>query len=150
MRTSFAAVLLLLLCGCRAPEKQADPPPATIAELAGDAIGAMRSVYPPARTRLRLQAEATDAFGISLLESLRAHGYAVAESAKADKSEPLSDGLDFAYALVFSKTDVDARLILRVGDESLSRLYAVQESDGGITLAPLSAWSRKQRGNSYD
>lgn len=148
MRAHFAAVLpLFLLCGCRTPEKQPELSSAAVAELTGDAVGVVRSVYPPARTRLRLQAEAADSFGISLLEALRAHGYAVAESAKANKSgksESPPDGLDFSYALVFSKTDGEARLILRVGAESLSRLYAVQETDGGITLAPLSAWSRKQ------
>ncbi len=147
MRAHIAAVLLMVLCGCQMEDKPVELSPAVIAELTGDAVGVMLEFYPPAKTRLRLRSNTADDFGAALLESLRVHGYAVAEHVKTDKgvkSELPSDGSGFSSTLVFSKADGEARLVLGVGDESLSRLYAVQEGDDGVALVPKSAWSRKQ------
>lgn len=146
MRKYIAAILLLLLCGCRATEKQLDMPPSAIAELVGDAVGVMLDAYPPARTRLSLQLEATDAFGIAFLDTLRINGYAVAEPDKVGRNgnSESSASLGFAYSLDIGKADGEAKLILHVGTESLNRLYAVQETDGGPVFTPQSAWSRKQ------
>ncbi len=147
MRIYIAAVLLFLLCGCGMPEKRLELSDAAIAELVRDAARVMHAVYPPAKTRLFLQSNRTDAFGNDLLESLRLHGYAVADfvkTGKRGKNESPPDSLPFSAELVLSKADGEARLVLTVGTKSLSRLYAVQETDDGIGLVPKSAWSRQQ------
>lgn len=147
MHKTFAAIFLLLVCGCRTPVKPMDMPPAAVSGLVGDAMDVMLDAYPPAKTRLQLRREASDAFGTALVEALRANGYAVAEPAKADKSgkgEQPPAGLGFDHTLALSKIDGEARLVLRVGAESLSRLYAIQETDDRLALVPQSAWSRKR------
>ncbi|MDR1613845.1 MAG: hypothetical protein LBT97_13860, partial [Planctomycetota bacterium] len=103
----LAAVLLFALCccGCRQAARStgdfADVKPDGLAE---DALGAMLSAYPPAKTRLALLHPADDAFGAGLTEALRGNGYAVAEYAAPARAisrtdAPPPDGLEFAYIL---------------------------------------------------
>ena len=147
MRNILAAVLLLLACGCRAPDKPLEMPPAIVAALVEDAMGVMLNTYPPAKTSLHLQREAVDSFGNAFTEALRINGYAVTEPAKDDKKEkvkPSQVGLGFSYAINLSEDDEEARLVLNVGTESVSRLYAMRKTDGNFVLAPLGVWARKQ------
>ncbi len=44
-------------------------------------MSALSTNFPPAKTRLALVQETEDAFGVALVEALRADGYAVAEYA---------------------------------------------------------------------
>jgi hypothetical protein len=78
---------------------------------------------------------------------MRESGFAVGEyvkQAKGGNDSPPQDSLAFDYRLVESAQDRQLCLVLHVGNESLSRLYTVQEADGGMSLVPDSYWVRKQ------
>lgn len=145
MRTYFIAAAMLLICGCRPPEKPLELPSATVAEIAQDTLGIMLAVYPPAKTRLNLARDPADAFGITLVGILRENGYAVAEYAAPGKASVSSPGdLGFDYALIEAEREKEIRLTVSVGMESLSRLYAVQETDDGTALEAQGYWSRRE------
>jgi hypothetical protein len=113
-------------------------------ELVRDAVNALSTNFPPAKTRLALVQETPDAFGVALVEALRAEGYAVAEYAEGDTSLPAlkPDGLAFAY--VVDDMDDEVRVALHVGDGTLSRMYRVQDGGGAFEYIPLGFWTFRQ------
>ncbi len=117
-------------------------------ELVRDAVNALSTNFPPAKTRLALVQETEDAFGVALVEALRADGYAVAEYAEpAGKDKYLSavkkpDGLAFAYVVDDVKDEL--RVALHVGGGTLSRMYRIQESDGTFEYIPMGFWTFRQ------
>jgi hypothetical protein len=138
---------LVLFCGCRPGESPMPLPDDASTVLVRDAMRILPGVHPPARTRLHLLRDADDAFGTALTAAMRESGYAVGEFAKpgkGGKDVPPQDSLAFDYRLIESMRDKQLRVTLFIGDESLSRLYLLQESDGGISLVPGSYWVRKQ------
>ena len=149
MWKTLIALPLLLLCGCQAKETPMELPTDASTVLVRDSLAILRGVYPPARTRLHLVRDADDAFGAELLEAMRESGYAVSEyvalSEKAIQTAPLHS-LAFDYRLIESSQERQVRLALIVGNESLSRQYAVQEAADGLALVPTSYWVRKQSG----
>jgi len=146
----FVALLALaILSGCgKRPGQYGNFAEADSVELVQDAMSALQANYPPAKTRLALVQDTEDAFGASLVETLRANGYAVAEyagPARSDKYQPVvqkPNGLPFAY-LLDSKGD-ELRMSLHVGADTLSRLYRVQRSDDTLHYIPQGFWTRKQ------
>jgi hypothetical protein len=147
---AFVALLALaILSGCgKRPNQYGNFAEADSVELVRDAMSALLANYPPAKTRLALVQETEDAFGASLVETMRAHGYAVAEyagPARSDKYQPAvrkPDGSPFAY-LLDGKGD-ELRMSLHVGVDTLSRLYRVQRSGDTLHYTPQGFWSRKQ------
>ncbi len=114
-------------------------------ELVQDAVNALSTNFPPAKTRLALVQETEDAFGVALVEALRADGYAVAEYAGGDKYLPgvtKPDGLAFAY--VVDDMDDELRVVLHVGDGTLSRMYRVQDAGRAFEYIPLGFWTFRQ------
>ena len=113
-------------------------------ELVQDAVNALSTNFPPAKTRLALVQETEDAFGVALVEALRADGYAVAEHVRGDTSLPAlkPDGLAFAY--VVDDLDDELRVVLHVGDGTLSRMYRVQDAGRAFEDIPLGFWTFRQ------
>ncbi len=154
MRMHTAAAMLALFtlfCGCKAPDgKYGNFAETEGVDLLQDALSAMESAYPPAKTRLALLQPVDDVFGYRLVESLRAGGYAVAEYAPPAKTKGFkklppadpADGAGFAY--VVDRDGDRLRVTLCVGDGTLSRLYQVQDGDDGEFHAPMGAWVRKR------
>ena len=158
MRTYFilfglvALPVLTAFCGCgKAPGRFGNFADVESVELVQDAMSALNANYLPAKTRLILVMEVEDAFGTSLVESMRAEGYAVAEydaPAKGDKyalAVAKPDGLAFAYMLD-GKGD-ELRVLLHVGDETLSRMYRVQRSGDELRYIPQGFLARRQQGD---
>lgn len=150
MRILFVLVLLALCCGCsRSVHRHGNSPSLESSELVGDALGILLSVYPPAHTRLVLLHPAGDAFGDKLIASLRSNGYAVSEFTKPVKRRgkekpPRFGGLGFGYVLDLNRSADEFRITLQVGDESLSRLYSVQNDGEAARFIPQGQWSRRQ------
>ncbi len=123
--------------------------------LAGDSVAVLKTAYPPAKTRLNLMHQYNDnVFGVELVEALRREGYAVAEYAPPPRGDkystadmadiPRPGGFDFGYVVDHLAEDGGMRLSLFVGDETLSRLYAIGGTPEEPTYAPLGDWVRKQ------
>lgn len=118
--------------------------------MADDVAKKLAALYPPARTRFNLRQATPDAFGASLVASLRTKGYAMAEFKPAppagapDGAAAAASGQsgDVALAYVVDQP-LDAglyRVTVLVNSQSLSRLY--QTKDGKI--APAGYWVRKE------
>ncbi len=154
MKTYTAIVMLALLtlfCGCKQSDgKYGNFAQAEGIELVQDSLTVMSAAYPPAKTRLSMLQPMDDAFGVCLVESLRANGYAVAEyvprsDAKGDGQPPPAnpaDGRGFAY--VVDRDAEGLRVTLHVGYETLSRLYLIREGEGEASYLPNGCWVRKQ------
>ena len=148
---AFVALLALaILSGCGKRQGQyGNLAEADSVELVQDAMSALLANYPPAKTRLALVQETEDAFGASLIETMRASGYAVAEyigPVQSDKYQPAvqkPSGLPFAY-LLDGKGD-ELRMSLHVGADTLSRLYRVQQTGDTLHYIPQGFWTRKQQ-----
>lgn len=155
MRTYFiiagfiALLALAVFSGCgKRPGEFGNFAKVDSVELVQDAMSALTANYLPAKTSFALVMEVEDVFGSSLVESMRASGYAVAEydaPTRGDKYLSLvkkPDGLAFAYVLD-GKGD-ELRVLLHVGAETLSRMYVVQRSGDELRYIPQGFWTRKQ------
>lgn len=147
----FALLLALAVfsgCGEKQPGGFGNFAGVESVELVQDAMSVLTTNYPPAKTRLVLVQDVGDAFGSSIVESLRANGYAVAEyepPQRRDKYLALvkkPDGLAFAY-LLDGKGD-ELRVLLHIGDTTLSRMYQVQGTGGEMRYIPQGFWTRKE------
>ena len=113
-----------------------------------DAVKQLVAVYPPASTRFDLQHATPDAFGSSLVESLRAKGYALLEfkpAAPASAASAATDatataGKPLRYILDQAESNL-YRVTLLVGNQSLTRAYSAAQNG---TLYPAGAWVRKE------
>ncbi len=135
-------------------------PTAAVQKLVGDANVKLRALYPAASTQFELQQATHDAFGTSLVESLRASGYAVLEAVPmlpnalpitqlakpvdpglVASSPAAARGLALRY-IIDAPADLSLyRVQLLVGDSSLSRAYRLAPDS---TLHPAGAWVRKE------
>ena len=145
------ALSAIAVAGCsQPPQKYGNLAKVDSATLVEEITGVMTANYPPAKTRLDLMHDADDTFGTGLVQALREHGYAVSEYSLPSQEDgapvPVAEspGLAFAYILdVFPQTK-ELRITLFVGNESLSRVYVVQETDSGVSYVPKGYWSRKE------
>ena len=142
-------VAVALVSGCeKQPGVYGNFAEADSVELVQDAVSALSTNFPPAKTRLALVQETEDAFGVALVEALRADGYAVAEYVKpGERDKYLSgvtkpDGLAFAY--VVDDMDDELRVVLHVGGGTLSRMYRVQDAGRAFEYIPLGFWTFRQ------
>lgn len=148
----MSVVVLVLVAGCgKAPERFGNFAKRQSVELVEDAASILKTNYPPAKTRLNLLHPYTDdLFGAALLETLRHDGYAIAEYApplRGDKyAEPPTkpDGLGFAYVVDDLAGEGGLRVLLYVGTDVLSRLYAVGGRPEEPVYTPMGDWVRKQ------
>ena len=145
----FMTLSLCLLSGCqKPPQPYGNFAGVDSADLVQDAVDALHSAYPPAKTSLVLLQPVEDTFGISLVESLRSVGYAVAEYAPPEKGDkPLVNtdaGLGFAYTLDTLREGGELRITLHVGEETLSRLYTIQGQGADARHIRAGFWVRRE------
>jgi hypothetical protein len=152
----FFTLSLCALAGCQQPQRPyGNFAGVESADLVRDALAALLPAYPPAKTRLNLIQPTEDMFGTRLVESLRGNGYAVAEYAAPGKSSTspviaeVSPGLDFGYILDALREGGELRVTLSIGEETLSRLYAVNGEAENARYVPVGIWMRKREGDDH-
>lgn len=120
-------------------------------KMADDAVKKLVALYPPANSRFKLQHATPDAFGTSLVEAMRAKGYALLEfgpelavpqqaTPDANRTAQTSAGLSLSYILDQTKGSDLYRVSLIINNQSLSRVYQIK--DGKIY--PAGYWVRKE------
>lgn len=128
--------------------------PAQIAKLAADAARQLSLLSPPAATRLEFTQTTADSFGKSLVEALRARGYAVNEQAaqtsagvrpspSARAAPPTAtpdERLRIGYLVDQIPEPAIVRVTLFVGKQSVTRGYLAR----GEAMHPVGAWLRKE------
>lgn len=147
---SFSAVACALaaLAGCATPSPYGNFVRGASASfeqsIAADAVKQVAAVYPPANTRLDLQQPTPDAFGTSLVQALRARGYAVGEQGRSVQataaSAPAVPGLPLRYVLDHAGSPDLYLVTLSIGSQSLARVYLMR----GDTASPAGAWVRRE------
>jgi hypothetical protein len=161
-KTVFLVLLLGGFGGCATTAPSAygnftqGAPAAFQQTMAIDAVKQLVAVYPPANSRLDLQHATADVFGSSLVESLRAKGYALLEFKPGSEKSVRSSGSASATSVttetapgagkplryIVDKPDANLyRLTLLVGNQSLTRAYLAAQSGA---LHPAGAWVRKE------
>lgn len=119
--------------------------PAQIANLAADAVRQLSLLSPPAATRLEFTQPTADSFGKSLVEALRARGYAVneqpAQASAGMRPAPSASGtLRIGYLVDQIPDPAIVRVTLFVGTQSVTRGYLAR----GEAMNPVGAWLRKE------
>ena len=150
-KITFILLLLVGLSGCVTTQSTYGNflPPTPVAyskTMAEDAVKQLLILYPPARTRFDLQQTTPDNFGTTLVELMRAKGYALMETKPelpAQRSNEVKNsptGLSVRYILDQVNNLNLYRVTLLVGHQSMTRAYLVQDS----TVHPAGLWSRKE------
>lgn len=149
MQKSALLVLLIAgLAGCAST-----PAPATYGSfvqapvatddkaMADDVVKKLAALYPPAKTRFNLQHATPDAFGIAMVETMRAKGYALAEVKPGTQAPALAAGEQALAYVIDQPLDPGLyRVTVRVNSQTLSRVY--QSAGGAVT--PAGAGVRKE------
>ena len=150
-KITFIVLLLVGLSGCATTQSKYGNflPPTSAAynkTMAEDALKQLLILYPPASTRFDLQQTTPDTFGITLVESMRAKGYALMEikpelpAQRNSEAQNPPTGLSLRYVLDQVNSLNLYRVTLLVGNQSMTRAYLVQD----ITVHPAGLWSRKE------
>jgi len=150
-KITFIVLLLVGLSGCATTQSRYGNflPPTSAAynkTMAEDAVKQLLILYPPASTRFNLQQTTPDNFGITLVELMRAKGYALMEikpelpAQRNSEAQNPSAGLSLRYVLDQVNSLNLYRVTLLVGNQSMTRAYLVQDS----TVHPAGLWSRKE------
>ena len=150
-KITFIVLLLVGLSGCVTTQSRYGNflPPTSAAynkTMAEDAVKQLLKLYPPASTRFDLQQTTPDTFGITLVESMRAKGYALMEikpelpAQRNSEAQNPPTGLSLRYVLDQVNSLNLYRVTLLVGNQSMTRAYLVQDS----TVHPAGLWSRKE------
>ncbi|CAE6823878.1 hypothetical protein R69658_05977 [Paraburkholderia aspalathi] len=163
-KLAILALLLVGLAGCatNAPYGNFAAAPLDLNQkMAAATVAQLVALYPPAQTRFNLKQPTTDAYGASLVDALRAKGYALLEfapqgagqggpqgaasaSAPQAASQPVAaaepGGLDLRYIVDAPAATNLYRVTVLVGQESISRAFVSQNG----TVVPAGAWVRKE------
>jgi hypothetical protein len=120
-------------------------PPAYDQKIAADTIKQLLTLYPPAKTRFKVQQPTPDTFGTALIGGLRFNGYELLEyKPAADRAEKPGKehdkGLDLRYVLDQHAGGNLYRVTVSIGNESLTRPYMARND----TLVPAGYWVRKE------
>lgn len=143
----IAAVSLVpLVTGCRPQQQYGNFTKVDSQSLVNDAVAMMLATYPPAQTRLNMLHAPSDAWGSKLVRVLRTHGYAVAEYSEtpAQKDKYAQTGVDFAFILDEYRPENEYNLTLFVGNDIVSRSYALRGSNDSKIFVGLGQWSRRR------
>lgn len=145
MRLILSVFLCLLLLGCTTRYgNYAQTPMEYDTKLASDTVKQLVKLYPPARTRFAIKQPTPDYFGATLVSSLRSNGYALTEykqipTAQSGEQQPNAIPDIDLYYIVDRQMDLNLyRVSLRIGQQSLTRAYAI---DADKQLRPAGAWS---------
>lgn len=140
------ASFFALALGCGAQSKYGNFTNVDSSSLVNDAITVMLANYPPAQTRLNMIHTAHDTWGEKLVRTLRTHGYAVNEYSDAPprKDKYAETGVQFAFILDEFKPEKEFNLTLFIGEEILSRSYALRGVDDSKVFVGLGQWTRRR------
>lgn len=141
-----AMSLLSFVVGCGAQSKFGNFTNVDSRSLINDAVTVMLANYPPAQTRLNMLHAAHDVWGEKLVRTLRTHGYAINEySANPPPKDKYAEtGAGFAFILDEFKPEKEFNLTLFIGDEILSRSYALRGADDSKVFVGLGQWTRRR------
>lgn len=135
---------LTTLSGCTATHENLNgqAPGALTQIMAQDSARQLAALYPPARTRLELKQSSKDAFGRSLVDSLRQKGYSLAEAGtNGPHSTPkTSSELPLQYVMDNPIKNSLYRVSIRVGGQSISRAYILKKGQ----LTPAGFWVNQE------
>lgn len=144
----FAAAVsfLTLVIGCGPQPKYGNFTKVDSQSLVNDAVAMMLATYPPAQTRLNMLHEPNDAWGSKLVRVLRTHGYAMAEYSDKpkEKDKYAETGVDFAFILDEYRPEKEYNLTLFIGNDIVSRSYALRGSNDSKVFVGLGQWSRRR------
>ena len=141
-------MLLVGLAGCASTSAPATygsfvqaPVPTDDKAMADDVVKKLAALYPPAKTRFNLQHATPDVFGIAMVTTMRAKGYAVAEVTPGAQPAALAAGEQSLAYILDQPLDAGLyRVTVLVNSQTLSRVY--QSAGGAVT--PAGAWVRKE------
>ena len=152
----MAARILILLtlaqslagCATRGPYGNfAAARPVDDRRMAEDTAKQLATLFPPAKTHLKLSQPADDAYGSALVEHLRKAGYAVSVGPEKTllsrlterEGGPSEPGTDLHY-VVDRFGEGSYRVSVQVGGQTLSRMYLSTNQ----RLAAAAYWARKE------
>jgi type IV secretion system protein TrbH len=145
------SILLFLLAGCATTTPSIYGTFITnsdreVETMATDAVKQITELYPPAITKIYVEQETSDAFGMALINGLRKKGFALSEEYKdntqASAGQPVfkvDSGIPLYYILD-QAGDSLYRLTILVGTQSISRPYLAQNG----TVVPAGYWMHKE------
>lgn len=115
--------------------------------MAEDTAKQLATLFPPAKTHLKLSQPADDAYGSALVEQLRKAGYAVSVGPEKTllsrlterEGGPSEPGTDLHY-VVDRFGEGSYRVSVQVGGQTLSRMYLSTNQ----RLAAAAYWARKE------
>jgi len=149
MHKIFSIVLILALLGCASGSQKYTinnfiAPTASAEQqstLAREAAQQLKTLYPPAKTRLEVRQTISDVFGQTLIMTLREQGYAVVEANTkvSQKSSPAS-GLLLRYVLDQASDTDFYHLTVLIGHQSITRPYMVENGE----FVPAGYWAHKE------
>lgn len=135
---------LPLVFGCGAQKQFGNFTQVDSQSLVNDTLTVLLATYPPAQTRLNLFHEVNDTYGSKLVRALRTHGYAISEHSDKPKDKYAETGMRFGFILDEFRPEKEYSLTLFVGDDILSRSYAVRGSDDSKIFVGLGQWTRRR------
>ena len=147
MRAAPIAAVALLLAGCawnsgHQGSYAAVVAPSDAQAMATDSLAELVKLYPPAISRVAIDAAAhNDGFGSALADGLRRRGYAVVES--SGKARADTSALPLRY-VVDEPSPGYYRVMLTVAGQSLTRAY----STGEAGVSPSAGWALNLSGAS--
>jgi hypothetical protein len=140
MRNVIIALIVMQLTGCATTQvgNYAETSITANQVMAKDTVKELTVLYPPAKTRLQITQPIKDAYGIALIQALRAKGYSVVESTELKKDNNLAN--QFSYVVDSPIKNTLYRVTVGLGNQSISRAYA---SNNGVLMA-AGNWARKE------
>ena len=113
--------------------------------IAGDLVGQLTHLYPPANTRFNLQHSSEDAFGAALIQTyalavmpLKISRWRIGETGIEKTANTPKEGTTLAYIL--DETSDVYRLSVMVNDQILTRAYRPYKE----SIYPAGSWARKE------
>ena len=152
-RVAISILLLTGVVGCATQGKVGNFVETPIAKneqkMAADSVKKLVELFPPAKTMFYLQQPTPDAYGVTLVRSIREKGYALMEYKSAPDGESLRGATAYSgtpLALTYTVAEAQGLNIvlvsLGVGSESLSRAYQMQSSTK--TIYSAGSWVHKE------
>ncbi len=141
-----AVSFLPMILGCGSQQQYGNFTKVDSQSLVNDAIAMMLATYPPAQTRLNMLHVPEDTWGSKLIRVLRTHGYAIAEYSDKpkEKDKYAETGVDFAFILDEYRPEKEYNLTLFIGNDIMSRSYALRGSNESKIFVGLGQWSRRR------
>lgn len=142
-RIFVLGLIITVLSGCitTQPGNFSSAPVSLTQTMATDSVRQLSVLYPPARTRFVFKQSTQDAFGKSLINSLRQKGYSLVETQGGQQTNVLTiSETPLRYVVDEPIKNSLYRVTIRVGQQSISRAYRLKK---GI-LKSAGFWVRQE------